>query len=507
MRIRIFVLFLSSCIVHSLKVRDNIEQTALDEPLPKRAAAYHWNNSYGPSGKNTHVSPYMGPRNLKKSIQWNWTLPDGRFSGLFIGGPLVDDEKNFYITTSDDGIWKVSPEGKTLLNIIPPPSFGKMVDAVALWDGKVIGSSKSGIMWAANKDTGELVWQTRMGKDCGDDSGFITVGEGVALSGFDSGPVDSKGQSEQGSHKVAAVNATNGQLLWTFDPDQPAWNFMGIFQDDGTFVYQNKFGGVYRIRLSDGTLLWKSGVEAGFTDGGLGVGPNGVVYSVAAEGSNWYPNMTGWVTATRISDGTNLWRTKTPLIPNSYPVVGKVKVGNEMKDMLVVAQGLQGMKLMLPVLLDNFPSDQAVALNKELIKLGDGAQDVFHTQTLYSQIAGLDPETGNFLWQWEPPAWRRPAQAGDNEGLEERLRRKKRTACFPGPWSSPAIDAGGTVYAGNQNGVFYAISDVNGDGKITAETEVSDYDMGACFLFPGATILPGQLVMSSCDTLFAFRDE
>lgn len=474
-----------------------MQQAVADKP---EISLHHWPNKWGQSATSFHVSKQPGPEDLAKSFAWNWTLPEGRFSGMIVGGPLVDYEGNLYVTAADDGVFKISPDGETLLQIPFPASVKRVDDSPALWDNKIIGSSEQGVMWAADINTGNIVWQSKVGPNGGDDSGYTTVGEGVAIAGFDTG------SEEGGSRTIAAVNASDGQLLWTFHPDLPTWNLEVVFPEDGTCVFQDKKGGVYRLSLRDGSLMWKSGTPVEFSDGGVGIA-SGVVFSVSASDplDQWRSNSTGWVEASRLSDGQALWRTEVPLLPNTYPVLGKL--GKDMKELLVVPMGRQNMILTFPIF-ENISSSygEAVLADQKSRQLSDAAQQTFfHNPTLLSKVGALDPSNGSLVWEWEAPPWHRPAQAGDNEGWLQRAWKNKKGACYPGPWSSPVVDAIGTVYVGNQNGKFYAINDKDGNNHIDTETEVQEYDMKACFQFDGAVITPGMLAVTTCDSLFVFR--
>jgi hypothetical protein len=37
---------------------------------------------------------------------------------------------------------------------------------------------------------------------------------------------------------VKALNASSGEILWTYQPDMPVWNFLALFPDDGSLVFQ-----------------------------------------------------------------------------------------------------------------------------------------------------------------------------------------------------------------------------------------------------------------------------
>merc|ERR1719440_812566 len=114
------------------------------------------------------------------------------------------------------------------------------------------------------------------------------------------------------NHKVVGLDGTDGKILWEYEPDRPVWNFGSAFADDGTFIYQDLEGHVYRQNASDGSLIWKAntGVPESWTDGQANLGANGIVYSVAnhAQTIGW-PGIpmskaaTGLIAATNFSTG------------------------------------------------------------------------------------------------------------------------------------------------------------------------------------------------------------
>lgn len=57
---------------------------------------------------------------------------------------------------------------------------------------------------------------------------------------------------------VKALNASSGEILWTYQPDMPVWNFLALFPDDGSLVFQDMSGKAYRLTL-EGQLMWKAG--------------------------------------------------------------------------------------------------------------------------------------------------------------------------------------------------------------------------------------------------------
>ena len=82
-----------------------------------------------------------------------------------------------------------------------------------------------------------------------------------------------------------------------------------------------------------------------------------------------------------------------------------------------------------------------------------------------------------------------------------------RRITLPNPWSAPTIDARGTVFIGSEEGKFYALADLNGDGVISGDKEKSSYDTHACFSGSfSPAIAPGMVVAASIDTMYVFKE-
>lgn len=269
-----------------------------------------------------------------------------------------------------------------------------------------------------------------------------------------------------------------GTFYGLFSPDAHVWNFLALFPDRDSAVFQDMTGKAYRLRLTDGTLVWKNGgVEGTWTDGSIGLGSNGVVYTVA---NNLPPlgtvaltikdaaaNIPGTLSAFNVSDGKLLWKVTTPRPPNNAPAVGKIR-----KD--------GGLTVVLPIgqqVLQGAPTD----------------------------VYAYDADTGKVQWVFNGPKQKGLLQAGDLEGLPVRLS-SKRPVCLPNGWSAPAIDGNGTVFVGNEEGNFYALRDTDGDGSVSGPQEVSSFDTLAAFAGSASpSLAPGMIAVASCDTLFVFK--
>ena len=121
-------------------------------------------------------------------------------------------------------------------------------------------------------------------------------------------------------------------------------------------------------------------------------------------------------------------------------------------------------------------------------------------------VYAYDANTGGLRWSFNGPTQKGHYQAGDMEGMHVREHTVGRGLCLPNGWSAPSIAADGTVFIGNQEGPFFALRDVDGDGRVQGEDEVSFYDTKAAFAGTAApAIATNMLAVASCDTLFVFK--
>ncbi|OLQ15585.1 Nephrocystin-3 [Symbiodinium microadriaticum] len=333
---------------------------------------------------------------------------------------------------------------------------GEVMNAPSLYNGMVYGSDTFGHVFALDMQTGKQVWKTKVADNIGQDNGFNMVREGVALTACDWRKPSPNAEANQ---KVKALNASTGQELWTYEPDTAVWNFLPLFVDESSFVFQDMTGKVYRLNLITGAVLWKAGgLNGTWTDGGAAVGPNGLVYAV----NNNHPisllmteSNPGTLSAYNISDGQLVWAVTTPRPPNNAPAVGHV-------------MNLPGMSVVMPLCQQVLP----------------GATCDVHV---------YDAETGGLQWVFHGPSQKGLLQAGDAEGILGRISRGVRSMCLPNGWSAPTIDSQGTVFVGNEEGNFYALRDLDGDGVTFGDGEVAFFDTKASFSGSSSpAIAPGR---------------
>mmetsp|Transcript_87207 Transcript_87207/g.202992 ORF Transcript_87207/g.202992 Transcript_87207/m.202992 type:complete len:481 (-) Transcript_87207:62-1504(-) len=416
-------------------------------------------------------SPFAASRDLKDSLSWTWHSSQNRY-GVVPGGANIDKDKNIYLEALD-GIRKFSPEGELLWEYLPPRDRGEeMPDMSSIYEGAVYVSTTHGRIIAISMETGKELWVTKLRSTDGN-NGWVSVEGGVVITGSDAAEwnrfIRIPGRSAD--QFVTGLNATDGRVMWKFKPDAPVWNFMGSFVGDGTFTFQDYEGRAYRCSALDGSLIWKAGgVLGSWTDGSALLGPNRVVYTVSNRDYFGGTDAHGYVSAFRLEDGKPLWRATVPRPPNNMPAIGRLT-------------GRTGLSLVQPI----------------------GQQCVQGSPT---DVYALDAETGKLQWVFNGPAQKDRLQAGDSNVLAQQQRTQAgvRSITAPNPWSAPTIDAEGTVFIGSEEGPFFALADLDGDGVVQGDQEVSRLETGACFSgSSAAAIAPGMMVATSIDAMYVFK--
>jgi len=290
-----------------------------------------------------------------------------------------------------------------------------------------------------------------------------------------------------GSRRVFGLDASTGATLWDFEPEMPVRNFSPLFPGDGTVVFMDSSGGVYRLGLRNGTQLWRAraeGSELSVSTGGPTLGPDGTVYACSNQGmSLGKEGSQGLLRALRVADGRLLWQQTLPQPCLSYPAVGPLGEGRGPS--VVVTPGSS---------------------------MGQPG--------LHGSIMAFDAATGAPQWRFNAAAYNGAMNMarGDLAGLGNRSWfNAHHKTCMPPHWSSANIAGDGTVLAGRADGVLYAVK-----GPSTPQAAVSLADLGADFLStPGMDVrtwdaqaaaqhgafgfAPGLMAFATCDTLYVFK--
>merc|ERR1711920_337210 len=79
---------------------------------------------------------------------------------------------------------------------------------------------------------------------------------------------------------VRGLNATDGTVLWKYDPGDILWDWFPQFPDDESVIFMGKTGSLHRLQLFTGDLIWKAaGTPDTWTDGSQFVAANGLSYT------------------------------------------------------------------------------------------------------------------------------------------------------------------------------------------------------------------------------------
>jgi len=436
----------------------------------QREKKYFW-----PSGRGKYpffaVSEHNAPFHLNDSLAWSWHHPDGRFHTLTYG-TAIDDDMNVYLSAAD-GMRKFDKDGHLMWEHSSRPA--DFMNAPVIYEGLVYASDDHGQVRAIDMQSGDRVWITNVSSSIGQDNGFNMVNQGVLFTAAD---WTGEGPNGPANKYVMALNASTGAILWSYQPDTAVWNFLPLFPDETSVIFQDLEGKAYRLTM-EGKLMWKAGGLAGtWTDGGAALGPNGLVYAV---NNNHFPlgpgpessTMPGTLSAYDVKDGTLRWRVTTRRPPNNAPAVGKV-------------YGWDGLSVVMP-------------LCNQVMKGATCDVNVY------------DANTGDTRWVFHGPTQKGLLQAGDFEGLIPRLQvfggdDMPRTVCLPNGWSAPTIAADGTVFVGSEEGPMFALRDEDSDGRVLGEKEVSFFETKAAFSgSSSAAIAPQMMAIASCDSLFVFK--
>lgn len=182
-----------------------------------------------------------------------------------------------------------------------------------------------------------------------------------------------------------------------------------------------------------------------------------------------------------VNSGKELWRTPYPQEVHAAPALGVLRKGGPL--VAVVGVGSPPGHLQVPIEYLGF-------MDKMKRRLGLEKRPSF-SGTVYA----VNAATGETIWTFTPPPWTESAAAGSTW----------QQICLPDLWSGATIAADGTVYISwSAGGVTYALRDVNGDGKLEGDEEISAYDLGSAATGPPA-LADDFVFVATCRRLAAFR--
>mmetsp|Transcript_98357 Transcript_98357/g.228076 ORF Transcript_98357/g.228076 Transcript_98357/m.228076 type:complete len:496 (-) Transcript_98357:68-1555(-) len=457
---------------------------------------YYWPRARGHVGSYSLTNLTAPKEDLGKHLAWKWNHPEGRYATVIVGGPLIDDKKNLYLST-ETGMYKFSPDGVQQW-FYRPAGADFIHTCPSIMDGKLFGNTGDGIMFAVSMETGKELWRRKHADSSGGDTAYVESYRGVVISAM------SAGQGSGGNHRIIVVNATTGRRIWDYLEEKTLWNFMAMFVGDDTFVYMDIHGGVYRRNLFNGTRVWYTPpdllVSQSFTDGWVQLGPGGEdgIAFACADHASGQAGSTGYLRALRVRDGFRIYDKHLEQPCTSWAV-------SDGKTVVIGAAPLPGIPGAAQ-LGDRWPFAAKVVLHQLSRLLGRRQRYIWGNPPLHSVMFAFDAATGSQKWRFDGvPPWEYAACRGDEEGLTDRVTRGIRAVCATAGWASPTMTGDGTVYTPHMDGNLYMIGDANSDGFIDPKSEVHSFDAGSASLHPGTAWASGLMATATCDTLFVFK--
>jgi len=382
--------------------------------------------------------------------------------------PLIDADRNIYISSIAGSIYKFSAEGEQLWRY---QADGLLPGNPALAEGTVFTVRNDCTVLAIDASSGRELWRLRAGFGAGTDTFSVLAGEGVVVA-----PCWGEGEQGQygGSTFVSGLDAKTGHLLWTYRPWGsipykfwlPIYNFLGSIID-GKLTFADVYGGVYHISLKNASVLWAVPPPyiGQMTTGGAVVGPGAKVY-VTSNMLDKEGVKRGLVSAYDLDDGELVWRKQVQYAANSGPAVGRL--AGLPKTSVVVAIGPN----------PGFPQPDGKIY--DIDPLFENTTDLVKP----GRVLALDAASGKERWSFDFPDWH-GAAAGDSASH----------LCLPDSFANPVIGGDGTVYVAGASGKAYALADRN--------KSVTYFDTKNGFQGVPA-VGPGMLVLAPCDGLRVF---
>ncbi|OLP89351.1 hypothetical protein AK812_SmicGene29205 [Symbiodinium microadriaticum] len=430
----------------------------------------------------------------KLDLAGDWALLQEKFEDIVRATPLIDKQKNIYITTVAGRSYKLSAEGQLIWTHYTDGK-GSVPGVGSLWESVMLLLTRKGFLIAIDIDTGTERWARKITEQVATatDCALLTQGL-IIVSVMD--PVPLVPQQEIENSRLMALSIEDGSFRWSFAPYRPTFNFQAATVDDDSFVFQDRTGGVYRLS-TDGKLLWyaKTPDRESSTTAAV-VLHDGRVFAVSNAGKQ----PAGLLHVYDYEDGEHLWTQELPHEANQAVAVGEL-AGSSGKTSLILGMGKNpGLPLIARVAL-SLPTI-VVPLFWPFHLLSLSFPSVFAKKEGRA-IFAVDAATGAVRWYHEMDPYHRPAAAGDSENVLARFRATQNGSnpnnepvCLPDANAQPVIDGAGTAFVPFQDGKIYALRDDNGDGKISPE-EVKEHLVGAGFQASPA-MAPGLFAVIDC---------
>jgi len=453
-----------------------------------------------PKGRLGSLSqtPYGLPsdvlEDLDSHLAWKWVSPQNLSE--FVWGSLIDKDSNIIICASS-GVFKHTPDGKQLWN-----QTGILHSQMpTLMGDRLYGMQMmSANMYSLDLQTGNVIWKKKIAGTTGKEGDMVEAHNGVVVAGVDEAPWTNPLVGIP-SKRAIGVNASNGEQLWSYTPECGLWNVMALFPDEDTTIVMDYCGGLYRLNLYDGSLVWKTpGSFLSMTDGGSTLDPDGNVYTCSngpltmatMDQKGTHP---GRLRKYNVTNGALIWQAKMSEACMNFPAVspdGKT---------VVISSGTNVIDPPTLWLKEKGNTSEEIdsfyALQQEL--LANKTQRTFYGHdNAEGSILGFDTNSGKLMWEYAAEPWYGMSFALDEERAYLKVKGKSPlNFCGPPHWSGPIIDQNGKVYVARSDGLLHIYDP--GDGSNTT------FRTGDGALMSGTTFANGLMVVPTCSWVYVFR--
>lgn len=460
------------------------------------AQPHYWPTVRGPADQHSITRFPFPAENLTASLAWSKA-----FGTDLLWSSLIDNQKNIYVSGMT-ALTKLGPDGRTLWS-----SPSQSVTAVLM--GKAICSQTmipGRSVYCLSARTGHLFWRKQVYPVTGVGGNMIVGHNGVLLVAAGLYWVEGLTMlTGQANDRVIGLNASTGENLWDFKVNCGLWMLMGLFPDEDTTVFMDQCGGMYRLGLYNGSLLWYTAGEPGtLSDGGAILGPDGSAYGCSmAPGTtlvdNNNPHAHGLLRKLRLSDGLVLWATETPYPCTNIPAVS---INN---DFVVVAPGaippVDGPYFYFKdaILKMNSQDRRAFHRSHEELARNGALRSHYNMTNLTGAIMAFDAHTGEVQWRHELKPYGGITSAGDQKRNWDAFIAHEAFVphCGPPHFSAVTLDEDGHVYIGDSTGEFRVY---NPKTDVESTLHIEDG-----FMAPGAAFAPGMMVVTTCQSVKVFK--
>jgi outer membrane protein assembly factor BamB len=214
------------------------------------------------------------------------TLPGADVNGQWTqpGGNASKSMGHLALAAAPTQIWRASiGEGSS--------NKSALASAPIVADGKVFTVDTQAVVRAFNADTGRTVWQTQIRGE-GAQSGAL-FGGGVS---YDNGRL----YATNGAGYAAALDATNGGIIWQVRPGSPLRGAPTVANDNVYVVSQDNQ--LFALNPADGKTRWTSSAAVEIA------GVFGSAAPAAAQGTVVAGFSSGELNAYRYENGRVLWQ-------------------------------------------------------------------------------------------------------------------------------------------------------------------------------------------------------